>query len=48
MEPPKGITYTAVYEPDMECMVKALKLVLGCESEKDEQDSEEIVIRKTG
>lgn len=36
MENPKGIEYTATYEPDMEKMVKALRIVQEAPNKKEE------------
>ena len=44
INPPKGITIHFIYEPDMERMVEALRIVLYSRPEKaDEQPMKEVV-----
>lgn len=43
-KPPKGITIQFIYEPDMQCMVEALRILLFSRPEKaDEQTMKEVV-----
>jgi hypothetical protein len=43
-KPPKGITIQFIYEPDMQCMVEALRILLFSRPEKaDEQTVKEVM-----
>lgn len=48
IKPPKDIEYRAIYEPDMDRMVKALRVLLEWEPElKTEGEQEQIKDEKT-
>jgi hypothetical protein len=48
INPPKGITIQFIYEPDMERMVEALRILLFSRSEKTEKEDEQTMKEVVG